>query len=274
MSLKLQRDESGHIDLDVFGQGLSVKEFAVWIRSRCQGNDELWATDEDSQELPHEVFVDLWMRSIDDGPIRQCMDRACAVLVEEAWSTPVDAWALELIHLITIIRPASVQPFFNSSVVRFPAPKGQEVMLPWLQAAAAYPNQSAVLDVWKHLIEQDCYSQLAYFALCHDMEMAIQYLPRYYHSMRVDDRPFLLREALREIFDRNDVEARNLLASSSCRGRFADEEGLCEAVNVSLEELGRAPVFKNNKRTIFDPEAVSRANRPVYKLKLHEEHTQ
>jgi hypothetical protein len=261
MSIALQLNHDGNIDVEALEKDISVAGAKAWIRARCEGDDELLAIDHDSLEDPHSVFVDLWRRSIAGSRVRLCIDRSCAELVEEAWSAESRPWVNELLRLIATVRPESAQQFL-ASIVRHAPSRKPDAALPWLEAAAAYPCLSGTLDTWKMLLKQKSFAQIAYFALSHDSEMAVRNLPLYCRSMPSEERPFLLREALREIFDRDADNARNLLLAN--QSSFADEGDLCPAVNRALAELDRGDVFRSNKKPIFSREAVNKSCEPVH----------
>jgi hypothetical protein len=210
--LQLTYNASGQIDLEALEKRATVDQLKQWMRSRFEGNDPIAPINSDHLEPLYDLFVDLYSRSVVAPRLHACLDQACAELVNEAWIEKGSDWIEWHLRLIATVQPPSVWPILCAIVDRTESfdqvlfERGLD--LRWLEAAASYSKQSDLLTAWKRFIVIQRYAQVAYDALSHDLEYGVRYLPQLFDSLSLEERPLLLREALRRLFARDEVALR------------------------------------------------------------------
>ncbi len=244
--LVLQTTADGRIDLEALEGSATTPRMEDWLRRRLQGQDPYWSVDPDSPEAAERVFLRIWKASAPTSRVRHALGEACAALLREAWGGPPEQWHGELLALVRVIRPDSCRPALRRAVEagRFTDDHlTMDLDQHWLNAAAAYRwDAAAVIDAWKRLLATPPYNVIAYRALAHDLELGIWYLPHLYHGLKEQERPFVLRQAVRLLL--HHVQSDWAARLRWREGHLAVHAGLCEAVDAALRELNRPPVFE------------------------------
>lgn len=233
------------VDVDALERTVSTRAMHEWMLDRFQDRDERLPVDSDSMETADEVFIDLWRRSGSGSKVRECMGEACAQLVDEAQSAGASPWVRPLLHLVTTIHPAPCEKrlrgAFQQRLFLRGGMKEDGVDRLWLGAFASY-EFADLSSIWRELLQNPEYAVSAYHALSTTVEASASYLPDYYRVLPEGERNVLVKQALRRTLRQYGAgcTAEALLGS---RGRIAAEDGLSEAINRGLRELGQPPIF-------------------------------
>ncbi len=204
--LDVRAGSDGHVDLQRLERTAALSTVMCWIRLRLMRKDPYWPINLQDMEPPHDLFVNLAMRSGPNGFTRALIEESVCELLRQAWSTN-PSWTGELLQLVRVLHPPCCLPFLES-IVRQQQPfstdqEQQGFDIDWLLTAASYQPTSLYrewLDMLRHASPRR--RSIAYRALAQDWLLALQYLPDFANSMRLEDQPMLIRSAVRLAFER------------------------------------------------------------------------
>jgi len=247
MPTSLPLTQAGRIDVAALDQW-PLDEVRAWVLSRLKGQDALWPVDHSNFETPDALFVRLW-RDADAGSLFvERLGRACADLLRLAWGSAPAEWMDPLFHLVATTRPEACHQFLNVIALHHDDGFSDQLRAAkldraWLRTLAAYDPQTAELvKVWRQLLHDPRYVDIAYHALSHDLIMAVWCLPEYYQALTPAERSVLLPEAVRDLLRWGTSTA--LEALGKYRAKLGETPGLCDVIDAALAKMEEPPAFK------------------------------
>jgi hypothetical protein len=242
MALALTND--GRIDVAALDKW-SVAELRDWLADRLKGQDRLWPIDAENFETPESLFIWLWRDANPQSAFVATLGRACGELLPEAWGKPPEPWLRPLLRLVATIRPEACQAFLNRVVIHrnfSPEMREEDMDEAWLDTLAAYDRQSPdLVKVWRQLLHDARFADIAYRALSHDLIQAVWSLPEYYQALTPDERSVLLPEAMRDMLRWHTSTVFATLVRYG--GKLSETPGLCGAIDAALKEMDYPPVL-------------------------------